>query len=140
MVSQLPTEHIKAGHCVVFIDDILIFLDSKQDHDRHVRAVLDTLRKEGFRRKEKKCEFGRAETEFVGFVVNGKGLRRMENKTRAIKYRPMVKSPKDVGSFLELTGAYRKFVPKFAIHVILQFYLLNVKQKDFDDHVADKTY
>lgn len=133
MVSQLPTEHIKAGHCVVFIDDIIIFSDSKQDHDRHVRAVLDTLRKEGLRRKEKKCEF-------VGFVVNDKGLRRVENKTRAIKYWRMVKSPKDVGSFLELTGAYRKFVPKFAIHVILQFYLLNVEQKDFDDHMADKTY
>lgn len=54
---------------MVFIDDILIFSDSKQDHDRHVRAVLDTLRREGFRLKEKKREFGRGETEFVGFVA-----------------------------------------------------------------------
>lgn len=36
MVSQLLAEHVKVGHCVVFIDDILIFSDSKQDHDRHV--------------------------------------------------------------------------------------------------------
>ena len=136
MVSELLAKHIKAGYCVVFIDDILIFSDSQQDHDQHVRAVLDTLRSEGFRLKEKKCEFGRAETEFVGFVVNGRGLRLMENKTRAIKDWPMVRSPKDIRSFLGLAGAYRKFVPKFAIHAMPLFNLLNVKQKDFDDHMA----
>jgi hypothetical protein len=113
MVSDLLSPH--KSYCVVFIDDILIFSSTKAEHEKHVREVLNTLRKNGFRLKDRKCEFGRNQTDFVGFKVDGQGIRLTADKIRSIMDWPMIQSPKDARMFLGLAGAYRKFVPSFAI-------------------------
>jgi hypothetical protein len=135
MISELLAPH--KAYCVVFIDDILIFSSTKSEHERHVRAVLDTLRKQGFRLKDKKCQFGRAESEFVGFKVDGEGVRLMEDKIRSIAEWPMIKSPKDARMFLGLTGAYRKFVPAFAIKAMALFSVVNMSKAEFNRHMED---
>jgi hypothetical protein len=135
MVSELLAPH--KAYCVVFIDDILIFSATKEEHERHVRAVLDTLRKQGFRLKDKKCQFGRQETEFVGFRVDGKGIRLTEDKINSIAKWPMIRSPKEARIFLGLAGAYRKFVPKFAIKALPLFEVLNMNKHEFEQHMRD---
>jgi hypothetical protein len=135
MVTELLAPH--KAYCVVFIDDILIFSATQAEHERHVREVLDTLRKHGFRLKDKKCEFGHQETEFVGFRVDGKGIRLTEDKIASIAKWPMVQSPKDARIFLGLAGAYRKFVPKFAIKALPLFEVLNMSKHEFERHVRD---
>jgi hypothetical protein len=134
MVSELLVQH--KAYCVVFIDDIL-FSATKDEHERHVRAVLDTLRKQGFRLKDKKCEFGRQETDFVGFRVDGRGIRLTEDKIQSIAKWPMIRSHKDARIFLGLAGAYRKFVPKFAIKALPLFEVLNMSKHEFERHVRD---
>jgi hypothetical protein len=135
MVTELLAPH--KAYCVVFIDDILIFSATQEEHERHVREVLDTLRKHGFRLKDKKCEFGHQETEFVGFRVDGKGIRLTEDKIASIAKWPMVQSPKDARIFLGLAGAYRKFVPSFAIKALPRFEVVNMSKHEFERHVRD---
>jgi putative transposase len=138
MVSELLAPH--KAYCVVFIDDILIFSSTNEEHERHVQAVLDTLRKQGFRLKDKKCQFGRTESEFVGFKVDGEGIRLMEDKIKSIAEWPMIKSPKEARIFLGLTGAYRKFVPTFAIKAMPLFSLVNMSKAEFDRHMQDPAH
>ena len=71
LIADLLIEHIDKGYCIVFIDDILISSRSDEDHERHVRAVMDTIRTVGFRLHGSKCLFGRASMPFLGFDING---------------------------------------------------------------------
>jgi hypothetical protein len=135
MVSELLAPH--KAYCVVFINDILIFSSTKEEHERHVRAVLDTLRKQGFRLKDKKCKFGQSESDFVGFKVDGEGVRLMEDKIKSILQWPMIKSPKEARMFLGLAGAYRKFVPAFAIKAMALFDVVNMTKAEFDRHMQE---
>ena len=59
---------------IVFIDDILIYSRSEEDHAEHLREVLATLRKEKLYAKFSKCEFWLREVQFLGHVVNAKGI------------------------------------------------------------------
>ncbi|GJZ82034.1 putative reverse transcriptase domain-containing protein [Tanacetum coccineum] len=59
---------------IVFIDDILVYSKSKEEHEAHLREVLETLRKERLYAKFAKCEFWLQEIQFLGHVVNSKGL------------------------------------------------------------------
>ena len=58
LMADLLLEHIDKGYCIVFIDDILIFSRNDEDHECHVRAVMDTIRKAGFRLHSSGCSFG----------------------------------------------------------------------------------
>jgi len=60
--------------CIVYIDNILIFSDSKKKHTRHLRAILKKLAKAGLFIKEEKCNFFTTSTFFLSFIVSPKGL------------------------------------------------------------------
>ena len=60
---------------VVFIDDILVFSKDRENHDTHLRVVLDTLRKEQLYAKLSKCEFWLNEVSFLGHIVSKEGIR-----------------------------------------------------------------
>jgi hypothetical protein len=102
MMSGVLDEHIHKGYFVVFLDDILIFSDSQEEHDQHVRAIIATLQSHGFRLKGKKSFFSLAEADFLGFEVSGAGIRITEETIKAITNWPMICSSKDVRSFLGL--------------------------------------
>lgn len=59
---------------IVFIDDILIYSQTQEDHDRHLRLVLQTLRDHQLYAKFKKCEFWKQEVQFLEHVVSGEGV------------------------------------------------------------------
>ena len=73
---------------VVYFDDILVFSKTMKEHLDHVRAVLQTLRKESLYANMKKCTFGVDKVVFLGFVVSSKGVRDDETKIEAIKTWP----------------------------------------------------
>ena len=60
---------------VVFIDDILVYSKDREDHDTHVRVVLETLRKEQLYAKLSKCEFWLGEVSFIGHIVSEERIR-----------------------------------------------------------------
>jgi hypothetical protein len=99
---------------LVFLDDILIFSKTLEEHERHVQQVLDVLREQKLYAKESKCEFFKTEVEFLGHIVGRDGVRMMEDKVKAIADWPQPKNVRDVRAFLGTTGYYRKFVKDFS--------------------------
>ena len=73
---------------LVYFDDILVFSKFLKEHVNHIRAVLQTLRKERFYANMDKCTFGVDKIVFLGFVVSSKGVHVDESKIEAIKTWP----------------------------------------------------
>jgi hypothetical protein len=101
--------------CVlVFLDDILIFSRSKEEHEQHVREVLALLRKHKLYAKRSKCTFFTQSVDFLGFVVTSEGIKPDPRKIQAIQDWPTPKSTTDVRAFHGLASYYRKFIKGFS--------------------------
>ena len=74
--------------CVVYFDDILVYSRSLDDHLKHLRAMLDVLRKETLYANLKKCTFCSNKVIFLGFVVISQGLEVDQDKVKAIREWP----------------------------------------------------
>lgn len=99
---------------VVFIDDILVFSRSEDDHLKHLETVLRTLMEHQLYLKLSKCRFGLPEVEFLGHVVSREGIKVDPAKTTAVREWPRPTNPQDVRQFLGLAGYYRKFQPHYS--------------------------
>lgn len=97
-----------------FLDDLLVYSNTEEEHERHVRAVLDRLRACKLYAKASKCEFFKTEVEFLGHRIGANGLSVSQDKVQAVKEWPVPKNITDVRAFLGLAGFYRRFVRDFA--------------------------
>ena len=70
LMANLLVELIDDGYCIVFIDDILIYSGTNEDHERHVKSALDTSRKARFCLHSSKCSLGRKSTACLAFEIN----------------------------------------------------------------------
>ncbi|GKD74005.1 putative reverse transcriptase domain-containing protein, partial [Tanacetum coccineum] len=89
---------------IVFIDDILIYSKSKEDHEVHLKLVLELLKKEKLFAKFSKCEFWLQEVHFFGHVVNSNGIHVDPSMIEAVKNWKAPKPPSEIQSFLGLAG------------------------------------
>ena len=87
---------------IVFIDDILIYSRSKEEHSQHLRQVLETLRSEKLYAKFSKCEFWIRRVEFLGHVVSEEGIHVDPSKIKAIENWSAPKTPTEICQFLGL--------------------------------------
>ena len=99
---------------VVFIDDILIFSKSEEEHEQHLRLVLGKLREHKLYAKFSKCQFWLNEVGFLGYTLTARGLAVDQSKISTVTNWESPKDMKDVRSFLGLAGYYRKFVEGFS--------------------------
>lgn len=99
---------------LVFIDDILIYSRSLQNHTHHLRTVLETLRQHQFCAKLSKCSFGQSYLEYLGHFVSAEGVHVDPAKVQAVIEWPRQKMVTEVRGFLGLTGYYRRFVRGYA--------------------------
>ncbi|KAK9118716.1 hypothetical protein Scep_016809 [Stephania cephalantha] len=99
---------------IVFIDDILIYSKTREDHKGHLRTVLQTLREHRLYAKFSKCEFWLTEVGFLGHIVGASGVSVDPAKIRAVIDWPTPTSVTDIRSFLGLAGYYRRFVQGFS--------------------------
>ncbi|CAA0808123.1 Uncharacterized mitochondrial protein AtMg00860, partial [Striga hermonthica] len=99
---------------IVFIDDILIYSKSKEEHEEHLRAVLSNLRREKLYAKFSKCEFWLQRVAFLGHIITSAGIEVNPSKIAAVQNWSAPKNPSEVRSFLGLAGYYRRFIEGFS--------------------------
>lgn len=99
---------------LVFLDDIMIYAKTEEEHRRRLREVLTRLRKHKLYANKKKCKLWQTQVEFLGHIVDKDGLRVLPNKAKAVKDWPTPKDGQEVYSFLGLVGYYRRFINKFS--------------------------
>ena len=99
---------------VIFLDDILVYSQTLQDHIDHVRRTLQVLRDHQLYAKVSKCAFFKHEVEYLGHVVTAAGIHPDPGKVQAVRDWKIPEDVHDIRSFLGLAGYYRRFIPQFA--------------------------
>ncbi len=98
----------------VYLDDILIFSSSLQEHVQHVRRVLQRLLENGLFVKAEKCAFHAQSVPFLGFIVSPEGVRMDPDRVKAVVNWPAPDSRKDLLRFLGFANFYRRFIRNFS--------------------------
>jgi Reverse transcriptase (RNA-dependent DNA polymerase)/RNase H-like domain found in reverse transcriptase len=113
LMDKILREYINE-FVVVYLDDIMIYSDSFENHVKHVREVLERLKRANLILKLKKCKFGEQNIEFLGHIIGREGIKPDPKKIEKIIN---LKAPKDVSgirSILGLCSYYRRFVKDFS--------------------------
>lgn len=100
--------------CLVYLDDIIIYSTSLQEHLESLEKVLTKLKESNLKIQIDKSDFLRKEIAFLGHIVSTDGVKPNPDKIQAIQKFPIPKTQKDIKSFLGLLGYYRKFIKDFA--------------------------
>ena len=100
--------------CLVYLDDIIVFSTSLQEHMVNLEKVFQRLRESNFKIQMDKSEFLKMETAYLGHIISSDGVKPNPDKISAIERYPIPKTPKEIKQFLGLVGYYRKFIPGFA--------------------------
>ncbi|KAJ4718964.1 Retrotransposon protein, putative, Ty3-gypsy subclass [Melia azedarach] len=99
---------------IVFIDDILVYSPSREEHAEHLRVVLQTLKNKQLYAKFSKCQFWLDRVAFLGHVISANGIYVDPQKIEAVVNWERPTSVTEVRSFLGLAGYYRRFVEGFS--------------------------
>ncbi|GJS19996.1 putative reverse transcriptase domain-containing protein [Tanacetum coccineum] len=99
---------------IVFIDDILVYSKNKEEHEEHLKLILELLKKEELYAKFSKCEFWIPKVQFLRHVIDSKGIHVDPTKIESIKDWASPKSPTEIRQFLGLAGYYRRFIEGFS--------------------------
>ena len=99
---------------IAYLDDILIFSASVDEHLRHLKTVFAQLRKHGLKIKLPKCQFMKKETKYLGFVIDDSGVHPDIDKVEVIRAMPEPRTVREVRGFIGAIGYYKRFIPVFS--------------------------
>ena len=114
VMNTLLRPHL-GKYCLIYMDDILIYSKTPQEHLQHLRAVLQTLREAQLYCKLSKCKFALQQVQYLGHIVTRGGVKPNPAKVSIIQDWPTPQSPKELASFLGLAQYFAKFIPCYAI-------------------------
>lgn len=100
--------------CIVYLDDILVFSKTKQEHVQHVREVLQRLREHKLYVHLDKCEWHVQRTEYLGYIVSPEGVSIDTNRLKTIQEWPLPRTVRDIRVFIGFMNYYRRFVAGFS--------------------------
>ncbi|GKC42811.1 putative reverse transcriptase domain-containing protein [Tanacetum coccineum] len=116
---------------IVFIDDILIYSKSNQEHEENLKLILELLKREELYAKFSKCEFWIPKLQFFGHVIDSQGIHVDHAKIESIKDWASPKTPTEIREFLGLAGYYRRFIEGF-LKIAKSMTKLTQKKVKFD--------
>lgn len=96
--------------CTAYLDDILIYSDTLEEHQHHVKQVLQALTDAGLAIKPEKCEFHKTSVEYLGLIITTNGTEMDPKKVATVSEWPTPENVKDVQGFLGFPNFYRRFI------------------------------
>ena len=114
MINELLRDLINTGKVAVFIDDVIVGMESEEGHDELVAEVIKRLEENDLYVEPEKCKWKVKEVGFLGVVIGPEGIKMEEEKVKDVLEWPMPKSVKDVQKFLGLANYYHQFIEGFA--------------------------
>ncbi|GFV94660.1 retrovirus-related Pol polyprotein from transposon 17.6 [Trichonephila clavipes] len=105
--------HFKWTMCLCYLDDIIVFSETFEDHLIRLRLVLKCLQEAGLKLNSKKCLFAAQEVKILGHLVSSNGVRPDHDKIKAVRNFPTPKNIHDIRSFLGLCSYFRRFIKGF---------------------------
>ncbi|GBG77836.1 hypothetical protein CBR_g25766 [Chara braunii] len=106
--------HMLDRFVLIYLDDILVYSRSLDEHVEHLRTVLERLRQAKYKANRDKCEFARQELEYLGHYVTPQGIRPFVDKIEVIRVWPEPTNTTDVRSFMGLVGYYHRFITGYS--------------------------
>ena len=119
--------------CVVYIDDILIYSKSKEEHIKHIKLILDRLREYNLVACLDKCRFCVDKVEYLGFTVSKDKVEPQVEKVKCIVEWPVPQTQSEIRSFLGLCNYYRRFVKNYTEVADPLICLMNSKLFEWQD-------
>ena len=126
---------LQGTRCLVYLDDIVIFADSLETHNKKLIEIFKRLREFDLKLKPSKCEFLRKEVIYLGHKISEMGAQPDESKLDAVRSFPRPKTVKNIKSFLGLAGYYRRFIKDFSKKALP---LTSLLKKDASFQWSDK--
>jgi len=105
---------VKWQICLVYLDDVIVFSGSPEEHLQHLDEVLTLLGKAGVTLKASKCHFSQEEVEYLGHVIRTGRVHVLEKNLWALRGLRYPETQNQMKSFLGISGVYRRFVADFA--------------------------
>jgi hypothetical protein len=113
LMNKVFMEHLDK-FVVIFIDDILVFSKTEEEHEKHLRLVLEKLRSNKLYAKFSKCEFWLTKVAFLGHVISAGGVSVDPGKVKDVLNWMPLTTASEIRSFLGLAGYYRRFIKDFS--------------------------
>lgn len=114
VMNNVFKRQIEAGFVMVYLDDILIYSKNAEEHEQHLKEVLEAMRTHKLYAKSSKCEWNRTEVTFLGHLVSADGVRMDPKKTATVVDWPTPKTQTELRSFLGLANYFRRFLMGYA--------------------------
>ncbi|GBG80425.1 hypothetical protein CBR_g30890 [Chara braunii] len=114
--AAMTTEfrHMLDRYVLIYLNDILVYSRSLEEHVEHLRTVLERLRQAKYKANRDKCEFAQQELKYLGHYVTPQGIRPLADKIKALRVCPKPNNTTDVRSFMGLAGYYQRFITGYS--------------------------
>ena len=112
MESCLGELHL--NWCIIYLDDIIVFSWTPEEHLHRLQAVFNKLRAAGFKLKPSKCDLFKQQINYLGHVVSNEGVSTDPEKIKSVTEWPQPTTVTEVRSFLGFVSYYRRFIPNFS--------------------------
>ena len=138
---DLALDTSRSPWACAYLDDVIVYSDSFEEHLKHLKDVFTKLRAAGLKLSPQKCQFCQAEVDYLGHTITPQGLKPINKTVKKIEQFPVPHDRKSLKSFLGLFGYYRRFIYTFAsiaqpLHELLQhdtpFVWTATQQEAFD--------